>query len=193
MSLELLKKSLRNAPVIKKGEYNYFIHPITDGIPEIDPRIVREIACQILRMADGFEDVDKIVTMEAMGIPIGMALSLMTDIPLVIIRKRKYGLTGEIEIGQETGYSKGNMYINGIYPNDKIIIIDDVVSTGGTLRAVIGALENNKVKINDVIVVIEKGDGAERLKYEGHQIKTIIRIEVDERKVTKVEEMIWRI
>jgi len=31
--LERLKKSLFEAPVFKRGEYNYFIHPITDGVP----------------------------------------------------------------------------------------------------------------------------------------------------------------
>ena len=35
--LERLKKSLFEAPVFKWGEFNYFMHPITDGVPEIKP------------------------------------------------------------------------------------------------------------------------------------------------------------
>jgi len=67
--LEILKRSLYDAPVFKRGDYNYFIHPITDGVPETRPELIREVVCHIIRIAD--LDVDKIVTVEAMGIPIG--------------------------------------------------------------------------------------------------------------------------
>ena len=82
--LEKLKKSLLEAPVFKRGEYNYFIHPITDGVPEVRPELIREVTGHIVRIAD--LEVDKIVTVEAMGIPIGIGLSIICDIPLVIIR-----------------------------------------------------------------------------------------------------------
>ena len=110
--LERLKKSLLEAPVFKRGSYNYFIHPITDGVPEVRPELIREVTANIVRVAD--LEVDKIVTVEAMGIPIGIGLSIICDIPLVIIRKRKYGLPGEIEISQTTGYSKSQLFLNGI-------------------------------------------------------------------------------
>jgi adenine phosphoribosyltransferase len=58
--------------------------------------------------------IDKIVTMEAMGIPLATALSLKLKIPFVIIRKRTYGLPGEIDVEQITGYSKSKLYINGL-------------------------------------------------------------------------------
>ena len=82
--LERLKNSLLEAPVFKRGSYNYFIHPITDGVPEVRPELIREVTANIVRIAD--LEVDKIVTVEAMGIPIGIGLSIITDIPLVIIR-----------------------------------------------------------------------------------------------------------
>src|SRR5512136_3502029 len=131
--LDRLKKSLLDAPVFKRGDYNYFIHPITDGVPEIRPDLIREVVSYLVRIAD--LDVDKIVTIEAMGIPIGIALSQITDIPLVIIRKRKYGLPGEVELSQVTGYSRSQLFLNGVKQGDRIIVVDDVVSTGGTLLA----------------------------------------------------------
>jgi len=184
--LEILKRSLLEAPVYKRGEYHYFIHPITDGVPQVKPSLIREVVSQIIRMAD--MDVDKIVTIEAMGIPIGMALSLATDIPLMIIRKRKYGLPGEIEISQVTGYSKSELFLNGIDEGDRVIVVDDVVSTGGTALATLEALKAAGAIVKDLVVVIERGDGAERLSAKGHGIKTMVRVEVGERGVTKVEE-----
>jgi adenine phosphoribosyltransferase len=184
--LEILKKSLLEAPVLKRGEYNYFIHPITDGVPEIKPELIREVVAHIIRIAD--LDVDKIVTAEAMGIPIGMALSLITDIPLSIIRKKKYGLQGEIEIGQVTGYSKGQLYLNGIKPVDRVVFVDDVVSTGGTALASLKALKTAGATIADVVMVIERGDGAEKLRSQGYKVKTMVKVDVNPQRVYRVEE-----
>jgi len=188
--LEILKKSLYDAPVFKRGDYNYFIHPITDGVPETRPELIREVVCHIIRIAD--LDVDKIVTVEAMGIPIGGALSLVTDIPLVIIRKKMYGLPGEIEVSQVTGYSKSKIYLNGIKKGDRVIFVDDVVSTGGTALAVMKALEAAGAVIRDAVVVIERGDGAERVRSSGYPLKTMVRVDVDEKRVFSVEEVSFR-
>ncbi|HOK58721.1 MAG TPA: hypoxanthine/guanine phosphoribosyltransferase [Methanothrix sp.] len=188
--LEILKRSLYDAPVFKRGDYNYFIHPITDGVPETRPELIREVVCHIIRIAD--LDVDKIVTVEAMGIPIGGALSLVTDIPLVIIRKKMYGLPGEIEVSQVTGYSKSKIYLNGIKKGDRVIFVDDVVSTGGTAIAVMKALEAAGAVIKDAVVVIERGDGAERVRSLGYPLKTMVRVDVDEKRVFSVEEVSFR-
>ena len=182
--LERLKKSLLEAPVFKRGEYNYFIHPITDGVPEVRPELIREVTGHIVRIAD--LDVDKIVTVEAMGIPIGTGLSIICDIPMVIIRKRKYGLPGEIEVSQVTGYSKSQLFLNGINKGDRVIVVDDVISTGGTLLAVLKSLKVAGAIVKDIVVVVRRGDGVERLRAEGYQVKTMVDVEVDENQVTKV-------
>ena len=64
----------------------------------------------------------------------GALISLNRNIPFSIIRKRPYGLDGEIEIVETTGYSTTKMYIKGVKPGMKVTIVDDVVSTGGTSR-----------------------------------------------------------
>jgi adenine phosphoribosyltransferase len=137
MSLEILKKSLKEAPIVKKGEYRYVVHPITDGVPEIKTSLLNEVVCEMQRRIEKCGSIDKVVTMEAMGIPLATALSLNMDVPFTIIRKREYGLPDEISVEQVTGYSKSKLYINGLKKGDKIVIVDDVLSTGGTLRAVL--------------------------------------------------------
>jgi Adenine/guanine phosphoribosyltransferases and related PRPP-binding proteins len=184
--LERLKKSLLEAPIFKRGSYNYFIHPITDGVPEVRPELIREVTANIVRIAD--LEVDKIVTVEAMGIPIGIGLSIITDIPLVIIRKRKYGLPGEIEISQKTGYSKSQLFLNGIKKGDRVIVVDDVISTGGTLLATLESLKIAGATVVDVVIVVERGDGVERLTSKGYAVKTMVQVEVDESRVTRVTE-----
>ena len=179
--LNILKKSLSDVPIVKRGDYSYFIHPITDGIPELKPELIREVTAHIAKTAD--MDVDKIVTVEAMGIHIGTALSLLTGIPLVIIRKREYGVPGEIAVHQVTGYSKGRLYLNGVNKGDRVIIIDDVISTGGTIKAAIQALEIAGAEIKDVVVVFSRGDGIADIKKMDYAPRALVDVDVSEDKV----------
>jgi adenine phosphoribosyltransferase len=174
---ELLKTTLEECPVVKMGEYNYFVHPITDGVPEISAELLREVVDEIKNHL--IKDFDKIVTIEAMGIPLASILAVELNKPMVIIRKKKYGLEGEVSVEQETGYSKANIYINGLEADDKIVIVDDVISTGGTLKALLNVLTDMGVDIVDVVIVIEKGEGKKQVEEAtGVEIKTLIKADV---------------
>jgi len=180
--LERLKTSLKKAPVVKKGDYDYFVNPITDGILLVEPELLKEVTEAITKIAN--LNVDKIVCVEAMGIHIATALSLKTGIPFVVVRKRVYNLEGEVSVHQITGYSESELFINGVEKGDRIILVDDVVSTGGTMAAVLKALKNLGAEIVDVVAVIEKGIGREIVEREtGCKVKTLIKVDVKNGKV----------
>lgn len=180
--LEEVKKSLEESPIVKKGDYNYFVNPISDGVPAMEPKILRELALTVQKHAD--LDVDKIVAVEAMGIHLATALSLATEIPFVVIRKRQYGLEGETEVYQKTGYGSSNLYINDLHPGEKILLIDDVVSTGGTLVALVETLKDMGLEIKTTVAVIEKGEGKKIVEKETEiNLLTIIKLDVVDGKV----------
>jgi adenine phosphoribosyltransferase len=175
--LEQLKKSLKNATVVKRGKYSYFQHPLTDGAPAINPGLLRDICIHIIRNAD--LNVDIILTMEAMGIHIATMLSAMTNIPFNIIRKKPCYLPHEVTLDQETGYAKGKMYLNSIRKGQKIFIIDAVISTGGTLVAVLEALKKLGASVSDIMCIIERGNGKKLVKdHTGYDVKTLVTLEV---------------
>ena len=175
-------KSLEESPVVKKGDYDYFVNPISDGVPAMEPKMLRELALCVHKYAD--LNIDKIVAVEAMGIHLATALSLTTDIPFVVIRKRQYGLEGELEVHQKTGYGSSKLYINDLHPGEKILLIDDVVSTGGTLIALIKTLKELDLDIKSIVAVIEKGDGKTNVEREtGTDILSIFKIAIEDGKV----------
>ncbi|MFC6724441.1 hypoxanthine/guanine phosphoribosyltransferase [Halobium palmae] len=184
--MDQLRQSLLDAPIIEKGEYQYFVHPISDGVPMLEPGLLREIVIRIIRKAE-LENVDKIVTPAAMGIHISTAVSLMTDIPLVVIRKRSYGLEGEMPLSQQTGYSENEMYINDVEEGDRVLVLDDVLSTGGTMKAVLGALEHIGAELVDVVAVIKKA-GPNELDDTDYDVKTLINVTVEDGEVVVVDE-----
>ena len=180
--MEKLKESLERSDVVRFGEYQYFVHPITDGIPSMDPQVLDEVLNSIYDIMD--LDVDYLVGAEAMAIPLIVPLSLMTGIPYNVVRKRKYGLPGEVSVKQTTGYSEKELYINGLRKGDRVMVLDDVVSTGGTLRAIIKALKGMGVDVRDIIVVVKKTDKLDELEEDiGQKVRTLVSIEVRDGKV----------
>lgn len=190
-SLQRLKESLLAAPIIWKGDYPYFIHPLTDGVPRLDPSVLTAVV-ELIETRVDWNSVDLILGIEAMGLPLTSPLSMRNNRPQVVVRKRSYGLEGELSIDQSTGYSKGSMYLNDVQEGERILIVDDVLSTGGTLDAIIKGVESLGAIIESVIVVVEKGPGLQQLqeKYPHIQISSIVRLEMDGGKVVLLDEVI---
>ncbi|WP_162224366.1 hypoxanthine/guanine phosphoribosyltransferase [Halorussus amylolyticus] len=179
--MDRLRESLHEAPIIDKDGYQYLVHPISNGVPMLEPELLREVVVGVTRAAD--LDVDKIVAPEAMGIHIATALSLQTDVPLVVIRKREYGLDGEVALHQTTGYSESEMYINDIEEGDRVLIVDDLLSTGGTLAAITDALDGIGADIADIVVVIRKVGGS-ALDDTDYDATSLVDISVEDYEVT---------
>ena len=186
--LSVLQDSLRGSPIIWKGDYPYFIHPISDGIPRMDADVLRATRDLIVEMVD-WSKIDLIVSVEAMGLPLLAAVGDATGKPTVVIRKREYGMEGEVRVDVSTGYSKSTTFINDISPGERILIVDDVISTGGTLEPILATLEEMGVILQDIVIAIEKGEGRERLARERPRwpIRTLARIDIIDGKVEILE------
>ncbi|MBJ36464.1 MAG: adenine phosphoribosyltransferase [Euryarchaeota archaeon] len=186
--LSILQDSLRGSPIIWKGDYPYFIHPISDGIPRMDADVLRATRDLIIEMVD-WSEIDLVVSVEAMGLPLLAAVGEATGKPTVVIRKREYGMEGEVRVDVSTGYSQSTTYINDISPGERILIVDDVISTGGTLEPILATLEEMGVILQDIVIAIEKGEGRERLAKERPRwpIRTLARIDIIDGKVEILE------
>ena len=187
MRVELLKDSVVKAPVVWKEGYPYFVHPLSDGVPRQSAELLTAARDLISEGVD-WESVDIILGIEAMGIPLAAALCLSSGKPLVIGRKRQYGLPGEVSIDQSTGYSKGEIFLNDIEQGARVLIVDDVVSTGGTLHPVLKAVEESGAIVQDCWIVFEKGEGMNNIRTSGDwPLNSLVRIEMQGDKIVVLE------
>jgi cysteine synthase A len=79
-------------------------------------------------------------------------------------------------------YHTGHLYLNGIRPGDRVIIIDDTVSTGGTLVALVEAVRQAGAEVLEALVVTEKPEngGAAVVRARcGIEVKPVLRVAVD--------------
>ena len=187
MRVELLKDSVVKAPVVWKGGYPYFVHPLSDGVPRQSAELL-SAARDLISEGVDWDSVDIILGIEAMGIPLAAALCLSSGKPLVIGRKREYGLPGEVAIDQSTGYSKGEIYLNDIEKGARVLIVDDVVSTGGTLHPILKAVEESGAVVQDCWIVFEKGEGMNKIRTEGNwPLNSLVRIEMQGDKIVLLD------
>ncbi len=99
---------------------------------------------------------------------------------LVLVRKRDYRLPDQIVVQQEKAYKgRSLMYCVGLEKGDYPLILDDIVSSGGTEIAMIQALEAAGFRVAGVGTVYERGEGREVVKKQtGHDVKSLVRLEL---------------
>jgi len=184
MSLELLKEQLKKAKIIKKGDYRYILNAITEQEPALEPAILDDCANKLLERLN-YKKATKILTAETMGVPISTAISLKTSLPLIIATRRKKGTFDEISVDYISGYENGVLHINGIKKGDRVLIIDDLISTGGTTLSMIEGVKRAGAKIEDIGVIFNKTDygGMRELKRKGFQPKALLDVKLNGNKV----------
>ncbi|MFA5174781.1 MAG: adenine phosphoribosyltransferase, partial [Candidatus Pacearchaeota archaeon] len=177
-------EELRCAKIIEKGDYKYILNSITEQEPPLDPLILEDFCNRLLRKLD-FKNATKIVTAEAMGISLATLISVKTGIPLVIATRRSKDLKTEECVKFRTGYMADIMHLNKMSKKDRIVIIDDLISTAGTIVGLIKAITKNGAKVVDIGVVFNKPDykGVKLLRKIGYDPKYLLDVKIKNDKV----------
>ncbi|MEM0118256.1 MAG: adenine phosphoribosyltransferase [Conexivisphaerales archaeon] len=187
--LKEVKEDLRKAKIvkIKQGDkvYDYIVNPLSSGVPEIPSQALWGCAYEMARLLE-LDRQSKILVPEAMGFHIGAALSMVTGLPLLMVRKRPYFLENERKITKKTGYEESTMYINSVKQGDRIVLVDSIIATGGTMLAILRALLQIGAVICDAAVVVEReGLGGVQLIEEetGVKVKSLLKVDIQDGKV----------
>jgi adenine phosphoribosyltransferase len=112
--------------------------------------------------------IDSVVCIEARGFLIGAALAYRLGAGLVPVRKkgklpwRVYRKAYDLEYGQD----QLEIHQDGVQPGENVLIVDDVIATGGTVEAVAKLIKEMKGNIAGVAFLIELTElkGREKIK-----------------------------
>lgn len=120
------------------------------------------------------EHIDKIVAAEARGFVFGAALASHLNCGMVLVRKPgklpRQTVSESYEL--EYGFNELQIHSDSIKPDERVLLIDDLLATGGTVDAMCKLVTKLGGKIVDIAFIIELFDlgGAERI-YEKWGIK----------------------
>ena len=118
-------------------------------------------------------DFDKIAAIESRGFIFGSALSYNLSKSLILMRKKnklpaeKYSVNFELEYGKATL----EMHKDSINPKEKVVIIDDLIATGGTAGAGANLIKQSGGKVSGFVFVINLFDlgGKKTLEKKGYK------------------------
>jgi adenine phosphoribosyltransferase len=177
-----LVESVYDAPVVEREDgYRYLVHPVSNGLPTLEPQLIREVVNGLVQTTN-LAAVDKIASPVTMGIHVAAALSLVTDIPLVVVRNREYGLPGEVAF-EANGRT---LYLNDVGAGDRVLVLDDLLSTGRSLAAVADAVDGVGAELVDLAVVVRRVD-TECVLPDEYDVTSLVDVRVGEDEVSVVD------
>ncbi|NWU94862.1 APT phosphoribosyltransferase, partial [Upupa epops] len=115
-----------------------------------------------------FPQIDFIAGLDSRGFLIGPPLAQRLGIGFVPIRKKGKlpGLTESVSYSLEYGKAELEIQRDAVEPGQKVVIVDDLLATGGTMCAAYELLKRLKAEVLECLVVIELKSlkGSEKLK-----------------------------
>ena len=161
---------LKENNVIKFGKFTLSSGKESDYYVDMkkavtNPLILQQVA-EVISGKIEKNTVDKIAGPALGAIPIVTAVSLHTGIPMLMIRKSKkdYGTSQLIE--------------GDIKQGDRVIVLEDVTTTGNSLLDAINAISEAGGEVTRAFVIVDRAEGAlESFKEKGIDFQSLVTIE----------------
>ena len=171
-AIEKIKAIIRDVPDFpKKGIIFKDITPLL-----ADPEAFRE-AVKLLAAPYKGRGITKVLGIEARGFILAAPVALELGAGLVPVRKkgklpyRTIAETYALEYGEDTL----QMHEDALKPGEKVLIVDDVLATGGTASAVCRLAEKLGAKVESVAMLIELGFLNGREKLAGRDLFSLLK------------------
>lgn len=121
-------------------------------------------------------DVDVVAGPESRGFIFGTPIAYNMHKPFVLIRKKgKLPCeTVSVDYALEYGTATIEMHKDSIKPGQRVLIVDDLIATGGTTKAMIDLVESLGGKVVGIVVLMELAGLEGRKKIEGYRLDSAI-------------------
>ena len=121
-------------------------------------------------------DFDVVIGSEARGFIFGTPLAYLRNKPFVLVRKKgklpRETISADYDL--EYGTATLEMHKDAVKPGQKVLIVDDLLATGGTVKAMIRLTESLGGQIAGVNVLMELADLNGRAALEGYRLDSIL-------------------
>ena len=168
-----LKDFIRSIPDYpKKG---ILFRDITTLIKDADA--FEECINQIIERSKNYK-IDKIAAIESRGFVFASAVSYLLKKPFIMFRKKNKlpADTHSVDFELEYGTATIEVHKDSIDKGDSVLIIDDLIATGGTAEAAAKLVEMSRAKVAAFVFAINLFDlgGSDRLVKKGYNVENLI-------------------
>jgi orotate phosphoribosyltransferase len=146
----MLEEEIINAGAFKLGNFTLASGRKSDYYVDLRavttrPELLKKVA---EAMTQHIGKPDKIAGVELGAVPIAVALSLETGIPFLMVRKQK------------KDHGVGKLVEGELHPGDKVLFVEDTVTTAGSLIKAIGAVRELGGVVEKAIIIVDREEGA---------------------------------
>ena len=142
-----------------------------------NPRAFRRAVDELVQPYAGTK-IDKIAGMEARGFILGGAVAHQLSAGFVPIRKKGKlpHTTVRVAYSLEYGVDEMEMHVDAVQPGEKVILVDDLIATGGTAEGAVKLLRQMGADIVSACFVIDLPDlgGRQKLEDLGVEVRTLV-------------------
>lgn len=133
---------------------------------------------ELVKLLDGVE-FDAIAGAESRGFILGMPIAYLLHKPFIPVRKAGKLPREVVSESYDLEYGKATIEIHkaSIKPGDRIVLIDDLIATGGTMAAAIKLVEKLGGKVQKIIALIELKGLNGRAAMPGYDIASVVAYE----------------
>ena len=169
---DVLKKHIRNIPDFPKQ--GILFRDITTLLK--DKTAFKKAIDGLAKIVKG-KKIDYVVAVESRGFIFGAALAYKLGAGFIPIRKKGKlpAETISASYALEYGTDSLEMHKDALKENSKILIVDDLLATGGTVAAVCQLTQQVKAKIAGIVFLIELCDLKGRDKLKGYPVYSLIQ------------------
>ena len=138
-------------------------------------------ALAIDTLADRYrgQAIDRIVVIESRGFLFGAPLAHALGCGLALVRKpgklpaASYSESYDLEYGSDTL----EIHTDALGKGDRVVIVDDLIATGGTLAATVKLVERLQAEVVEIAALVELAFLGGRMRLSGHAVHALITID----------------
>lgn len=164
-----LTKDIKKAPKIllnERGQYQFHVFSVGERGTRLPYALIDEVLKGLLEKIDHHgHSFDYIISVVPAGTQWGLLVAHELKKPLVLVIDHSTGFPDEYMVHQTSPVYDRDLFFAGFEAGDKVIVLDDVISTGATMDIVVDALRKRyKVKVVGIFCIITKGDAYKQIE-----------------------------
>ncbi len=174
MSIEAIAAAIRDVPDFPKpGIIFKDISPILEN-----PDLFAEVIDRLAGAWDG-KGIEAVAAVDARGFLFGAAVAYKLHTSLITVRKKGKLPRDTVAVKYDLEYGSNTLEIHAdaVKPGGKVLVIDDLLATGGTVRAAIELIEKLGGKVAGVEFLMELCFLNGRAQLDGYQVHSLVKVD----------------